>query len=54
MVENISSKLHALTRNSPLQAVNFRKIFKTELFGLSLKEVSFLVLVESLLGMLNH
>ncbi|XP_062159750.1 ent-kaurene oxidase, chloroplastic-like [Alnus glutinosa] len=38
MVENVSSKLHALTRNSPLQAVNFRKIFECELFGLSLKE----------------
>jgi ent-kaurene oxidase len=42
MVENVSSKLHALTRSSPLQAVNFRKIFECELFGLSLKEVSFL------------
>jgi ent-kaurene oxidase len=42
MVENVLSKLHALTRNSPLQAVNFRKIFECELFGLSLKEVSFL------------
>ena len=40
MIENISNKLHAHIKNSPLQAVNFKKIFEYELFGLALKQVS--------------
>ncbi|KAF3951409.1 hypothetical protein ACB098_01G036100 [Castanea mollissima] len=38
MIENISNKLHAHIKNSPLQAVNFKKIFEYELFGLALKQ----------------
>nr|QUN00512.1 cytochrome P450 701A58 [Tripterygium wilfordii] len=38
MMENISSKLHAHVKNFPLQDVNFREIFETELFGIALKE----------------
>lgn len=41
MIENVSSKLHAHIKKSPLQAVNFRKVFEFELFGVALKEVSF-------------
>ena len=40
MIENISNKLHVHIKNSPLQAVNFKKIFEYELFGLALKQVS--------------
>ncbi|XP_040999077.1 ent-kaurene oxidase, chloroplastic [Juglans microcarpa x Juglans regia] len=38
MIENVSSKFHALIKKSPLEAVNFRKVFESELFGLALKE----------------
>ncbi|EOY14615.1 GA requiring 3 [Theobroma cacao] len=38
MIENISSQLHALVNNDPLRAVNFRKTFESELFGLAMKQ----------------
>ncbi|OMO87678.1 Cytochrome P450 [Corchorus capsularis] len=38
MIENISSQLHALVKDVPQRAVNFRKIFESELFGLAMKE----------------
>ncbi|KAK9271082.1 hypothetical protein L1049_026671 [Liquidambar formosana] len=38
MRENISNRLHAYVKSCPLQAVNFRKIFESELFGLALKQ----------------
>lgn len=38
LIENVSSKLHAHIKKSPLQAVNFRKVFEFELFGVALKE----------------
>nr|XP_023921304.1 ent-kaurene oxidase, chloroplastic-like [Quercus suber]POE99260.1 ent-kaurene oxidase, chloroplastic [Quercus suber] len=38
LIENVSNKLHAHIKNSPLQAVNFRKIFESELFGLAMKQ----------------
>lgn len=41
MIENVSSKFHALIKKSPFEAVNFRKVFESELFGLAFKEVSF-------------
>lgn len=40
MRENISNRLHAHVKDSPGQAVNFRRIFESELFGISLKQVS--------------
>lgn len=40
MIENISSQLHASLSENPFEAVNFRKIFLSELFSLGLKEVS--------------
>ncbi|KAK4490353.1 hypothetical protein RD792_001029, partial [Penstemon davidsonii] len=39
MMENISRQLQACLKEDPLQAVNLRKIFQSELFGLALKEV---------------
>uniref|UniRef100_A0A2P2IWP9 Ent-kaurene oxidaseic isoform X2 n=1 Tax=Rhizophora mucronata TaxID=61149 RepID=A0A2P2IWP9_RHIMU len=38
LVENVSSQLHAHWNTSPKQDVNFREIFESELFGLSMKE----------------
>ncbi|XP_015884757.3 ent-kaurene oxidase, chloroplastic [Ziziphus jujuba] len=38
MRENISNRLHAHVKDSPGQAVNFRRIFESELFGISLKQ----------------
>lgn len=38
LVENITSKFHSHVKISPHQAVDFREIFESELFGLSLKE----------------
>lgn len=38
MVENLSKQLHACTKISPLQAVNFRKVFESELFGIAMKQ----------------
>lgn len=38
MMENVSKHLHSYVKNNPLKAVNFREIFKFELFGLALKQ----------------
>ncbi|KAK9165307.1 hypothetical protein Scep_000498 [Stephania cephalantha] len=38
MVENVMRELHSHVKNSPLQAVNLRHIFESELFGLSMKQ----------------
>uniref|UniRef100_A0A2N9IXN9 ent-kaurene monooxygenase n=1 Tax=Fagus sylvatica TaxID=28930 RepID=A0A2N9IXN9_FAGSY len=38
LIENVSNKLHAHIKNSPLQAVDFREIFEPELFGVALKQ----------------
>ncbi|KAK7349088.1 hypothetical protein VNO77_06170 [Canavalia gladiata] len=38
MVENISTQLSEHVKTSPTSAVNFREIFASELFGLSLKQ----------------
>lgn len=40
LIENVSSKLHAHTRDHPQEPVNFRAIFEHELFGVALKQVS--------------
>lgn len=40
MMENISARLHAYVKQFPDMAVNFRKIFESELFGLAMKQVS--------------
>lgn len=41
MIENISKQLNEYFKNSPHEAINFRDIFASELFGLALKQVSF-------------
>eukprot|EP00257_Ricinus_communis_P000588 XP_002510288.2 ent-kaurene oxidase, chloroplastic [Ricinus communis] len=38
LIKNISSRFHAHVKTNPEQTVNFRDIFESELFGLSLKE----------------
>ncbi|XP_031279374.1 ent-kaurene oxidase, chloroplastic [Pistacia vera] len=38
MMENLSSQFNAHIKNHPLEAVNFRKIFEFELFGVAMKE----------------
>ncbi|BFG17893.1 hypothetical protein CerSpe_041670 [Prunus speciosa] len=38
MRENVASRLHAHVKNAPQEAINFRKIFEYELFGISLKQ----------------
>ncbi|KAK2969389.1 hypothetical protein RJ640_020332 [Escallonia rubra] len=38
MIENISNEFHAYSKNYPHEAVNFRKIFESELFGLAMKQ----------------
>lgn len=38
MIKNICDQFHAHLKEHPLEAVNFRKIFQSELFGLSLKQ----------------
>ncbi|CAN1194296.1 Ent-kaurene oxidase [Linum perenne] len=38
MVDNIASKLHAHAKANPGQAFNFRKIFESELFALSMRQ----------------
>lgn len=51
LVENVSSQLLDHIKTNPqLQAVDFREIFESELFGLSMKEVSSLL---SCLGRLS-
>lgn len=39
MLENVVDCLYAHMKSSPLEAVNFREIFESELFGLALKQV---------------
>ncbi|KAK6160771.1 hypothetical protein DH2020_004152 [Rehmannia glutinosa] len=39
MIKNICEQFHAHAKIYPSEAVNFRKIFQSELFGLSLKQV---------------
>lgn len=41
LIENVSKQLHDLVRKYPHEAVNLRKIFQSELFGLAMKQVSF-------------
>lgn len=43
MRENVVNRFHAHVKDSPDEAVNFRKIFESELFGISLKQVSFFI-----------
>ncbi|XP_030513543.1 ent-kaurene oxidase, chloroplastic-like [Rhodamnia argentea] len=38
MMENVSRQLRALVDGHPLEAVNFRKVFESELFALALKQ----------------
>ncbi|KAL3372009.1 hypothetical protein AABB24_008513, partial [Solanum stoloniferum] len=38
LVENVSKQLHDLVRTDPNEAVNLRKSFQSELFGLALKQ----------------
>ncbi|XP_050231113.1 ent-kaurene oxidase, chloroplastic-like isoform X2 [Mercurialis annua] len=38
LVENISTRFHSHAKKNPEQAVNFREIFESELFRLSMKE----------------
>ncbi|KAJ7958101.1 Cytochrome P450 [Quillaja saponaria] len=38
MIENVSRRLHTHVNTSPNQAVNFRKAFESELFGVALKQ----------------
>lgn len=40
MLENVVCCFNAHIKHNPLQAVNFRKIFESELFGLALKQVN--------------
>lgn len=39
LLENVLKELQAYQQEKPLEAVNFRKVFQDQLFGLSLKEV---------------
>ncbi|KAK1554252.1 hypothetical protein Q3G72_009760 [Acer saccharum] len=40
MIGNISSRLHAQIKDYPNEAVNFRNIFESEIFGLSLRQIA--------------
>lgn len=42
MMENVSNELHAFFEKNPNQEVNLRKIFQSQLFGLAMKQVSYL------------
>lgn len=44
LVEDVVAKLLQQVNHSPHEAVNFREVFENELFGLSFKEVRFLLL----------
>lgn len=44
---NVSSRLHSHVKNSPHDAVNFRRVFEWELFGISLKQVSLFLLFKN-------
>lgn len=39
MINNICDRFHAQAKANPSEAVNFREIFQSELFGLSMKQV---------------
>lgn len=43
MMDNIVLRLQAHAKENPLKPVNFRRIFQTEVFGLTLKQVSSLL-----------
>lgn len=45
MRENMLTQFHALVEKNPDQAVNFREIFESQLFGISLKQVSSLTFI---------
>jgi len=47
MLENVVDHFDTHLKSSPLQAVNFREIFESELFGLSLKQVSPLITLKN-------
>lgn len=38
LIENTSNQLYALLKNCPLEAVNLKEIFESELFGLAMKQ----------------
>ncbi|XP_074352554.1 ent-kaurene oxidase-like [Apium graveolens] len=38
LIDNTSDQLHTLLRNSPLEAINYREIFQSGLFGLAMKQ----------------
>ncbi|KAM7518290.1 hypothetical protein LguiB_017252 [Lonicera macranthoides] len=38
LIENMATHLHACLKNNPLEAINFRHFFESELFGLALKQ----------------
>nr|XP_017251171.1 PREDICTED: ent-kaurene oxidase, chloroplastic-like [Daucus carota subsp. sativus] len=38
LIENVSNQLHALSKNCPLESINFRELFELGLFGLALKQ----------------
>lgn len=42
MIENMIKRLHDHVKSHPLDAVDFRNIFQSELFRLSMKQVSIL------------
>ncbi|KAL8145100.1 ent-kaurene oxidase-like [Apium graveolens] len=38
LIENTSNQLHALSKNYPLESINFRELFELGLFGLAMKQ----------------
>ncbi|WOH05971.1 hypothetical protein DCAR_0625394 [Daucus carota subsp. sativus] len=38
LIDNTSDQLHALFKNSPLEAVNYRELFQLGLFGMAMKQ----------------
>lgn len=46
MGENISKRFGDHVEDFPDEAVNFREIFESELFGIALKQVSYIFLVQ--------
>jgi len=48
MLKNVVDHFNTRVKSRPLQAVNFREIFESELFGLSLKQVRLLITVKKL------
>lgn len=49
MAEHISKRFHAYVKDFPGEAVNFRTIFQSELFGLALKQVGPFIFSQKLL-----